>query len=99
MYALSGVSFVALETYNVVSSAASYLSTPPHVNHFSTNQALSNRYFHGYLSADVSAQRLALCPCGVLVDGTRQRRFAGTNPKPHKLPENAATPTTPALAC
>jgi len=30
--------------------------------------------------------------------GTRQRRFAGTNLKPHKLPENAATPTTMAPA-
>ena len=27
------------------------------------------------------------------VGGTRERRFAGTNFKPHKLPENAATPT------
>jgi len=27
------------------------------------------------------------------VGGTRQRRFAGTNLKPRKLPENAATPT------
>jgi len=27
------------------------------------------------------------------VGGTRQRYFAGTNFKPHKLPENAATPT------
>ena len=25
--------------------------------------------------------------------GTRERRFAGTNFKPRKLPENAATPT------
>jgi len=31
--------------------------------------------------------------------GTRQRRFAGTNSKPRKLPENAPTPTitTPVL--
>ena len=29
-----------------------------------------------------------------LVGGTRQRYFAGTNSKPHKLPENAQTPTT-----
>ena len=29
-----------------------------------------------------------------LVGGTRQRHFAGTNFKPHKLPENAATPTS-----
>jgi hypothetical protein len=27
------------------------------------------------------------------VGGRRQRYFAGTNFKPHKLPENAATPT------
>src|SRR5215213_254846 len=29
-----------------------------------------------------------------LVGGTRQRRFDGTNFKPHKLPENAQTPTS-----
>jgi hypothetical protein len=29
-----------------------------------------------------------------LVGGTRQRHFAGTNFKPHKLPENAQTPTS-----
>ena len=29
-----------------------------------------------------------------LVGETRQRRFAGTNFKPHKLPENAQTPTS-----
>ncbi len=29
-----------------------------------------------------------------LVGGTRQRRFAGTNLKPCKLPENAQTPTS-----
>jgi hypothetical protein len=29
-----------------------------------------------------------------LVDGTRQRRFAGTNFKPNKLLENAQTPTS-----
>jgi len=28
-----------------------------------------------------------------LVGGTRQRQFGGTNFKPHKLPENAQTPT------
>jgi hypothetical protein len=55
MYALSGVTFVALETYNVISSAAINIATTPHFNHFSTNQALSNRCFHDYLSADVSA--------------------------------------------
>ena len=27
------------------------------------------------------------------VGGTRQHHFAGTNFQPHKLPENAATPT------
>ena len=59
MYALSGVSFAALETYNVISSAASYISTTPHFNHFSTGQALSNRCFHDYLSADLSAQWFA----------------------------------------
>jgi len=37
-----------------------------------------------------------------LVGGTRQRRFAGTNLKPHKVPENAPTPTSrvhAVLAC
>jgi hypothetical protein len=29
-----------------------------------------------------------------LVDGTRQRHFAGANFKPRKLPENAQTPTS-----
>jgi len=29
-----------------------------------------------------------------LVGGTRGRHFAGTHSKPHKLPENAATPTS-----
>ena len=29
-----------------------------------------------------------------LVGGTRQRYFIGTNFKPHKLPENAQTPTS-----
>jgi hypothetical protein len=33
-----------------------------------------------------------------LVGGTRERRFAGTNSKPRKLPKNAATPTTLAPA-
>ena len=33
-------------------------------------------------------------PSGVLVGGTRQRRFDGTNSKPHKRPENAQTPTS-----
>jgi len=37
----------------------------------------------------ISAQRLALCPCGVLVGGTRERHYDGTSPKPRKLPENA----------
>jgi hypothetical protein len=32
--------------------------------------------------------------CYPLVGGTRQRRFAGTNLKPRKLPENAQTPTS-----
>src|SRR5688572_24114124 len=40
----------------------------------------------GHLEA---AQRLALCPCGVLVGGTRQRHFTGTNFKPRKRLENA----------
>ncbi len=37
-------------------------------------------------------------PLRARVDGTRQRRFAGTSLEPRKLPENAATPTlmTPA---
>jgi len=55
LYALSGVSLDALETYNVISSATTYISTTPHFNRFSTGQALSNRCFHDYLSADVSA--------------------------------------------
>jgi hypothetical protein len=29
-----------------------------------------------------------------LVGGTRKRRFAGTNSKPHTLPKNAQTPTS-----
>jgi hypothetical protein len=29
-----------------------------------------------------------------LVGGTRQRHFSGNNLKPHKLPENAQTPTS-----
>jgi hypothetical protein len=33
-----------------------------------------------------------------LVGGTRERHFAGTSFKPHKLPENVATPTTMAPA-
>jgi hypothetical protein len=33
-----------------------------------------------------------------LVGGTRGRHFDGTNSKPHKLPENAQTPTTMAPA-
>ena len=33
---------------------------------------------------------------GGLVGGRRERRFAGTNFKPRKLPKNAQTPTTPA---
>ena len=37
-------------------------------------------------------------PSGVLVGGTRQRDFAGTNSEPRKLPENAPTPTTMAPA-
>ncbi len=55
LYALSGVSLVALETYNVIRSAARGLATTPHINHFSTGQALSNRDFHDYLSAAVCA--------------------------------------------
>jgi hypothetical protein len=37
-------------------------------------------------------------PSGVLVGGTRQRRFAGINFKPRKVLENAPTPTTMAPA-
>ncbi len=33
-----------------------------------------------------------------LVGGTGQRHFAGTNSKPRKLLENAATPTSVAVA-
>ena len=29
-----------------------------------------------------------------LVGGTRQRHFSGTHSKPHKVPENAPTPTS-----
>src|SRR5215216_297281 len=36
-----------------------------------------------------AAQRRALCPCGVLVGGVRERHFHGTNFKPRKLLENA----------
>jgi hypothetical protein len=54
-YALFGVSFIALETHNVIRPAARCISTTPHLNHFSTGRALSNRYFHDYLSADVCA--------------------------------------------
>jgi hypothetical protein len=60
LYALSRVSFSALETYDVIRSAARCISTAPHINKFSTVQALSNGCFHDYLSADVSAQRT--CP-------------------------------------
>jgi len=42
--------------------------------------------------------------CGVLVSGTRERRFDGTHSKPRKVPENAhavpkdgSSTTTPAL--
>ena len=45
----------------------------------------------------VAAQRLALCPVGVLVGGMRQRHFDGTHSKPRKLPENAQTPTITTL--
>ena len=45
-----------------------------------------------------AAQRFALCPFGVLVGGTRERHFDGTNFKPRKLPQNAQTPTTMAPA-
>src|SRR5215207_1734589 len=34
-----------------------------------------------------------------LVDGTRQRRFDGTNLKPRKQPENVVTPKTVAARC
>jgi hypothetical protein len=61
LYALPGVSFAALETYNVIRSAASCISTAPHINRFSTVQALSNRCFHDTLPADESAQRFAAC--------------------------------------
>jgi hypothetical protein len=40
---------------------------------------------------------LGEAPNGVrypLVGGTRQRRLAGTNSEPHKVPKNAQTPTS-----
>jgi hypothetical protein len=37
----------------------------------------------------LGAQRLALCPFGVLVGGTRERRFDGISLEPYKLLENA----------
>jgi hypothetical protein len=51
-YVLSRVSFIALETHDVICAAARHISTTPHANCFSTGHALSNRYFHDYLSAD-----------------------------------------------
>jgi hypothetical protein len=56
---LSGVSCAALETDNVIRSAASCFSTTPHWNHFSTGRAFSRRYFHDYLSTDICVQRPA----------------------------------------
>ena len=44
------------------------------------------------------SSQCALCPCGVLVGGTRERHFDGTHFKPHKMLENAQTPTTMAPA-
>ena len=44
------------------------------------------------------AQRLALCPFGVLVGGTRERHLDGTSFEPQKLPENAAPPTSRSVA-
>ena len=57
-YTLLGVPLAALETYNVIRSAASCIATTPYLNRFSTRQALSNGYFHNNLSADV---RLTVC--------------------------------------
>jgi hypothetical protein len=41
---------------------------------------------------------LRYAPSGVLVEWTRERRFAGTNFQPHKLLKSAQTPTTMAPA-
>src|SRR5687767_3194952 len=55
----------------------------------------------GYLCSVPEMLRTTMKPNGSrypLVGGTRGRRFAGTNLKPHKLLENAQTPTTMAPA-
>jgi hypothetical protein len=64
LYALLGVSWVALETDNVIRSTARCFSTTPHWNHFSTGRAFSSKYFHDYPSTDMCAQRLALLAAG-----------------------------------
>jgi hypothetical protein len=80
MHALSGVSFVALETYNVISSPAGNIPTTPHFNRFTTGHALSTRYFHDHLSADVSTQRFEFAKhgAGAGVDSACLHLAAGT---------------------
>jgi len=67
------------------------------------NLRSNNKYAVSMCSAPAlakSAQRLALCPFGVLVRGTRQHHFDGTSLKPRKVPENAyAAPTDSSLTC
>jgi hypothetical protein len=58
----------------------------------SNNLLLFFHFFHLLIS-----RSSVLPPNGLryrLVGGTRQRHFDGTNFKPHKLPENAQTPTS-----
>jgi hypothetical protein len=52
LWVLSGVSCAALETNNVIRSAAGCFSTTPHWNYFSTGRAFSSKDFHDYLSTD-----------------------------------------------
>src|SRR6266498_5589952 len=70
----------------------------------------SNCTYMGAWCAVLQRRSLQMCsafvsPNGLrypLVGGTRKRRFVGINSKPHKLPENAQTPTSrvhAVLAC
>ena len=51
-----------------------------------------NKYPNSLMTGQPNGERYPL------VGGTRKRRFAGTNSKPHKLLENAQTPTSRAHA-